>query len=66
MCGSTAAASSTAPWRTEPDATGDRTFLDGLVRWFVRRPVVLVMIFVVVLVAIFTILLVIGPPGGSH
>lgn len=53
-------------WRTEPDASGDRTFLDGLVRWFVRRPVVLVVIFVVVLIAIFTTLLMIGPPGGSH
>ena len=52
-------------WRTEPDASApDRTPLDALVRWFVRRPVVLVAVFVVLLVAIFATLLLLGPPGG--
>jgi integral membrane protein len=52
-------------WRREPDpAAPDRTFLDAVVRWFVRRPGVLVAVFAVLLVAIFTILLVLGPPGG--
>lgn len=52
-------------WRRDPDGA-DRSFLDGLVRWFVRRPAVLVAVFAVVLVAIFATLLVIGPPGGRH
>jgi len=52
-------------WRTEPDAAApDRTPLDALVRWFVRRPGVLVAVFVVLLVAIFATLLLVGPPGG--
>lgn len=50
-------------WRTDPDGA-DRTPLDALVRWFVRRPAVLVAVFAVLLVAIFTTLLLLGPPGG--
>ena len=53
------------PWRREPDAAApDRTPLDALVRWFVRRPAVLIAVFVVLLVAIFATLLLLGPPGG--
>jgi integral membrane protein len=52
-------------WRREPDpAAPDRSFLDALVRWFVRRPAVLVAVFAVLLIAIFAILLALGPPGG--
>lgn len=51
-------------WRREPDAAGDRTPLDGLVRWFVRRPVLLIVVAAVGVVAIFTVLLLAGPPGG--
>jgi integral membrane protein len=52
-------------WRREPDpASPDRTPLDGLARWFVRRPGVLVVVFAVLLVAIFATLLALGPPGG--
>lgn len=50
-------------WRTDPDGS-DRSPLDALVRWFVRRPVVLVLVFAVLLVAIFTTLILLGPPGG--
>ena len=50
-------------WRTEADGA-DRTPLDALVRWFVRRPGVLVAVFAVLLVAIFAILIAVGPPGG--
>lgn len=52
-------------WRSAVDpAAPDRSFLDALVRWFVRRPAVLIAVFVVVLIAIFTTLLILGPPGG--
>ena len=50
-------------WRLDPDVAGDRTPLDALVRWFLRRPALLVVVAAVVLVAIFTVLLVVGPPG---
>jgi integral membrane protein len=51
-------------WRREPDPESpDRTPLDALVRWFVRRPAVLIAVFVVLLFAIFTTLLALGPPG---
>jgi integral membrane protein len=50
-------------WRTDWGGS-DRTPLDALVRWFVRRPWVLVAVFAVVLVAIFAILIALGPPGG--
>jgi integral membrane protein len=52
-------------WRREADGS-DRSFLDGLVRWFVNRPWVLVVVFVLVLVTLFVSLLIIGPPGGRH
>jgi len=52
-------------WRREPDpASPDRTPLDALVRWFVRRPGALIAVFAVLLVAIFATLLALGPPGG--
>jgi integral membrane protein len=52
-------------WRREPDpASPDRTPLDALVRWFVRRPAVLIAVFAVLLVVIFATLLALGPPGG--
>ncbi len=52
-------------WRRQPDGR-DRSFLDALVRWFVNRPWVLVVVFVVVVVGMFVTLLIIGPPGGRH
>lgn len=53
-------------WRLEADATGDRTPLDALVRWFLRRPVLLLVVAALALVAIFTVLLLVGPPGGRE
>jgi len=50
-------------WRRDDDGA-DRTPLDGIARWFVRRPVVLVVVFAVLLVAIFATLVLLGPPGG--
>lgn len=50
-------------WRRAADGT-DRTPLDGIARWFVQRPIVLVAVFAVLLVGIFATLIAIGPPGG--
>lgn len=50
-------------WRLEAEAGGDRTPLDAVVRWFLRRPVLLIVVAAVALVAIFVVLLAAGPPG---
>lgn len=54
-------------WRTE--ATGvesDKVWFDRLFRWFINRPVLLIATLFLTAVAMFTILLIIGPPGGRH
>ncbi len=54
-------------WRTEPAADpADRRWYDGALRWFLRRPWVLALLIVLAVVAIFVVLLIIGPPGGRH
>ena len=51
------------PWRTEPgDDPRDKGFIDVLFRWFIARPVVLILLIVLVLPAIFAFLLFLGPP----
>ena len=55
------------PWRrTATDDPRDRGWVDVVLRWFLHHPVTLVVLFVVALVAIFSTLLVIGPPGGAR
>ena len=49
-------------WRREPDGS-DRTPLDGLVRALVRRPRTLLAAAVIAVVAVFAVLLLVGPPG---
>ena len=52
-------------WRTsEPADPVDRRWYDGLLRWFLRRPWVLAVLIVLAVVALFTVLLILGPPGG--
>jgi len=50
--------------RDETDDPRDRTWRDRLTRWLLRRPALLVVVFVFAVLAIMTVLLVIGPPGG--
>ncbi|KAA9085509.1 DUF3817 domain-containing protein [Microbacterium radiodurans] len=53
-------------WRTEAsDDPRDARALDRLLRWFVNRPIVLAVILAVGIVAAYTALLVIGPPGRA-
>ena len=42
----------------------DRRWYDGLLRWFLRRPWVLGLLILLAVAALFTVLLLIGPPGG--
>ncbi|MFJ4046029.1 DUF3817 domain-containing protein [Microbacterium sp. NPDC089987] len=52
-------------WRlTETDDPRDRTWYDRTMRWFLHRPWVLAVLIAVAIIAIFSILLLIGPPGG--
>ncbi|NCW41334.1 MAG: DUF3817 domain-containing protein [Actinobacteria bacterium] len=50
-------------WRTETsDDPRDQGFIDRLFRWFIARPVVLVLVIAIGLPAIFALLLFLGPP----
>jgi integral membrane protein len=52
-------------WRkTKSQDPRDSNWFDGLYRWFINRPVLLALTLLVVIIAIFAALLVIGPPGG--
>jgi len=53
-------------WRlVETEDPRDRSWYDRTMRWFLHRPWVLAVLIVVVIVALFSILLLIGPPGGK-
>ena len=50
-------------WRTETsNDPRDQGFIDRLFRWFIARPVVLVLVIAIALPAIFAFLLFLGPP----
>ena len=52
-------------WRLEESAdAADRRWYDGPLRWFLRRPWVLGLLILLAVAALFTVLLLIGPPGG--
>ncbi|QKJ18977.1 DUF3817 domain-containing protein [Microbacterium hominis] len=54
-------------WRVT--ATGDPrdgAWHDRLMRWFLRRPLVLALLLAAAVVVIFVVLLLVGPPGGER
>lgn len=52
-------------WRREKTSdVRDNHWFDSLYRWFIKRPVILVLTLTVVVIGIFSTLLIIGPPGG--
>jgi len=54
-------------WRTEATADPrDSRPLDRLVRWWIARPKAFAAVLVVLIVAVFAILLIVGPPGGRN
>lgn len=54
-------------WRTEQAADpADRRWYDAPLRWFLLRPWLLAILIVLAVVALFAVLLVVGPPGGRH
>jgi len=53
-------------WRLEETSDPrDRTWYDRWMRWFLRRPWVLAILILIAIVVLFTVLLIVGPPGGS-
>ena len=66
-CGSCARADLEGDWRREKtDHPADSNWVNGLLRWFLARPVLLISLAVVGIVVVFAGLLVIGPPGGRE
>ena len=54
-------------WRLEEtDDPRDRAWYDRLMRVFLRRPYLLAVLLVGAVAVVFTVLLIIGPPGGRH
>ncbi len=52
-------------WRTTAsDHPKDNTWFDRLFRWFINRPVLLVLALLLVVAAIFAALLIVGPPDS--
>ncbi len=47
------------------DPPADARWYDGLLTWFLRRPWVLAVLIAAAVVALFVVLLLIGPPGGK-
>jgi len=53
-------------WRlTETDDPRDHTWFDRLTRWFLRRPWALGGLIAAAIIALYVILLLVGPPGGK-
>ena len=50
--------------RAKTSDVRDNHWFDSLYRWFINRPVMLVLTLAVVVIGIFATLLIIGPPGG--
>ena len=54
-------------WRHEPTAhPADGNVVNRLLRWGLARPVLLTVVGVVGVAAVFTALLIVGPPGGRE
>lgn len=52
-------------WRLEAtDDPRDASWFDRLMRWFLRRPWVLGVLIALAVIALFVVLLILGPPGG--
>ena len=50
--------------RAKSEDSRDNNWFDSLYRWFINRPLLLALVLLAVIVAIFSALLFIGPPGG--
>lgn len=54
-------------WRTSgTDHPKDQAPIDRLFRWFLNRPLMFGAVLVLAVAVVLTILLIVGPPGGTH
>jgi integral membrane protein len=54
-------------WRLEQTSDPrDAVWYDRWMRWFLRHPWALGMLILAAVVVLYTVLVIIGPPGGSH
>ena len=54
-------------WRHErTDHPADGAWVNRMLRWFLARPVLLTVVAVIGIAAVFTTLLIVGPPGGRE
>jgi len=54
-------------WRHErTDHPADGTWVNRMLRWFLARPVLLTVVAGIGIAAVFTTLLIVGPPGGRE
>ncbi|MFE6254329.1 DUF3817 domain-containing protein [Agromyces sp. NPDC057865] len=54
-------------WRREAgEHPADASWVNGMLRWFLARPVLLTVAAVIGIAVVFSALLVIGPPGGRE
>jgi integral membrane protein len=54
-------------WRREStEHPADGGWINRMLRWFLARPVLLTVLAVLGIAAVFTVLLIIGPPGGRE
>lgn len=52
-------------WRLAPGAETPRTTLEHLQAWVLRSPLVALLVAIVGISVVFTVLLIVGPPGSS-
>lgn len=54
-------------WRRErTEHPADDSWVNRMLRWFLARPVLLAVVAAVGVAAVFTVLLIVGPPGGRE
>lgn len=57
----------TGKWRLQATADPrDQNWFDRLFRWFLNRPLLFAAVLILLVVAIFATLLIVGPPGGKQ
>lgn len=52
------------PWRLRPGGDAPKGFIEHVQAWVLRHPFLSVVVLLVCVAVVFTILLILGPPGG--
>ena len=54
------------PWRLAPGGEAPKNFPEHVEAWVLRRPLIAIVLVVIAVIAVFTTLLWLGPPGGPR